>query len=164
MLAEMRGGGGAPRARAEGEADFGISWPWPKAYPPTAIAALKAAGIAVNPDNTVTMPSGIKGTFNPATGIISLSDGTDVALAAYVPDEKNTQLSNPLSYQVLKTVEGWFDEAEGLVIGGGVGAAVGAVAGFSMLGPAGAKIGALVVAPLGAWIGAKYIQAKGPQL
>lgn len=138
----------AIKARLEGQT----------AYAPAAIAAFAAAGITVNADGTVAMPDGTKGTFDPSTGIISLADGSDVALPNYDPSQGQAH-SNPTTTGVLFDVSAWWREAsagvEGLTVGSVVGIAIGAGIGASLAGPIGARIGATVAGSLGAWIGWK---------
>lgn len=133
----------AIKARLEGQT----------AYAPAAIAAFAAAGIKVNADGAVVMPDGTTGTFDPTTGIISLADGTDVALPAYDPTKGQTH-DNPATKGVPIDLSEWAREGKGAAIGAGLGAVVGVALGMSF-GPLGMRIGAAIVSPVGAWIGWK---------
>ena len=128
-----------------------------KAYAPAAIAAFQAAGITVNADGTITMPDGTQGTFNASTGIITLADGSDVALPAYDPNGGQSH-SNPLTSGVPVDLTVIWKESKGAVIGGGIGAVVGAALGVAAI-PMAARVGALAGAALagsmGAWVGSK---------
>lgn len=127
-----------------------------KAYAPAAMAAFAAAGITVNADGTVVMPDGTKGTFDPTTGIITLADGSTVALAAYDPNQGNVKPPQTGAGNIVDLTL-WWEQVQSKVkwtgIVGLVGVAAGAGIGFSLAGPVGARVGAAVVGALGAFIG-----------